>query len=404
MPFVLVGLFASGIYWVLNNPPEAKRKGAAKPEPLAVEVVTMQPRRLPIKVQSFGMVGPQTQTTLISQVSGKIVSISPHFREGGFIEKDEVLVTLDSRDYDAQVSVSQANLQNALQVLSEEQAKGEQAAKDWARLGKRGTASDLTLRKPQLRAAKAAVASARAQLTIAKLNQSRTKIRSPYAGRIREKHVDVGQVISASTALAVIFSSDVLEVRLPISNSDLPYVDLPESYRGEASAASSLSAELFSAFQPTAPWQAKIVRTESAIDASNQQLHVIAQIDDPYGRQAKGRMTLKIGEYVTATIQGKILEDALVVPNQAIYQGTYVYVVKQGSVVQQPIEIAWRDDAQALIQSGLQAGDQVVTTALGQVPTGTPVRISGDESGQKGQRRKQAETSSQARSNTGVAQ
>lgn len=374
---LLVMVTSIAIAWlIMHNKPAVKRKPPPQSPTMAVETVTLQPRDYRIIVDSYGKIEARTKGELKAQVSGQVVYVSEHFRAGGYFKKHEKLLKIDDRDFAAQVQIAEAGLANARQALSEEQARSQQALDDWRRLGNSSEPSALVLRKPQLQAAEAAVKSAEAQLSKARLDLSRTVIRAPYAGRIIAIHADYGQVISAGTSLAEIFAIDALEVRLPLRNQDLQFVDLPESYRIGTTGSSSHTEVIL---EPTLPgsdhWKARLTRTESAIDAASQQLHVIARIDDPYGPGAVGRQALKIGEYVTARITGKLLRGALIVPNKTIYQGSYVYLVRNGLLQRRDITIAWHNNDESLVASGLQAGDRVVLTPLGQVPSGTPVRI-----------------------------
>jgi len=123
------------------------------------------------------------------------------------------------------------------------------------------------------------------------------------------------------------------------------------------------------------------VRTESAIDNLSQQLYVVAQIDSPYDSamisESTGKVVppIKMGQYVTALIDGKVLDAALVIPTRAIYQGSYVYIVKGDVLQRQPISIRWKNSQDAIVATGLQEGSQLVITPLGQVSSGTPVNI-----------------------------
>lgn len=377
--FILLGLAGLSIAMKVFTPKSERRKPPAPPAML-VEVLPIQARDYQVMVESYGTVQPRTESTLLAQVSGQVMTISPNLREGGFFEQDEVLLEIDQRDYVANVEIARATLIDARQNLAEEQARSNQASADWERLGNQGPAPDLVLRKPQLSAAQARVASAQSQLDKAMLNLERTRIRAPFAGRVLTKSVDVGQVVNPNAPLAEVYATDYVEVRLPIRDKDLPFVDLPERYRAggsQVTKADEVPVTLNSSLVRDSQWQGRIVRTESAIDAVARQLHCVAQIDDPFGEAAAGRKPLKIGEYVTASIAGRTVADAIVVPTRAIYQSTYAYVVEDDKLQQRTVSIAWQNDSEAIIESGLAAGDQLIVTPLGQVTSGTPVRVDG---------------------------
>jgi RND family efflux transporter MFP subunit len=242
-----------------------------------------------------------------------------------------------------------------------------------------------------LLAAEARVVSTDAALAKTKLSLERTQITAPFAGRVLHKMVDLGQVTGNNTQVAEVYATDFIEVRLPLRDSDLQFIDLPESYRWvNTEINNSLPVTLYSSITgDRRGWQ--VVRTESAIDENSRQLHVVAQIDDPFGEAAVGRSPLKIGEYVTAELQGKLIADAIIIPADAIYQSSYAYVVENNVLIRREIEIAWQNTTEALIESGLKAGDHLVTTTLGQVTSGLRVAIEGEArerpaQGQPGQR------------------
>ncbi len=362
------------------NPPEAGQRTDTGGPQIAVEVLDVEPRDYRIVLESYGTIQPRTQSRLVAQVGGQIVAINPNVRDGGFFEKGDILVSIDSRDYAADVRIAEASLADANQALAEAEARTNQAREDWERLGNSGEAPELVLRIPQLEAARARLRSAESTLEKAKLDLERTKITAPFAGRVLQKFVDVGQVVSANTQLAEVYATDVVEIRLPLRNRDLPFIDLPEAYRyGDAVENPGGRVEIESELAGSATWQAELVRTEGAIDATARQLHVIAQIEDPFGSAGEGRTPLKIGQYVTAKLEGNTVPGALVVPNNAIYQGTYVYVVENGLLRRRDIDIAWQNDSEAIVADGLQAGDRLVTTALGQVTSGIRVTIVGED-------------------------
>jgi RND family efflux transporter MFP subunit len=278
------------------------------------------------------------------------------------------------------VRIAGALLTDARQTLAEAEARTNQAREDWDRLGNTGEAPDLVLRIPQLESAKARIISAESTLRKAELDLERTHIIAPFAGRVLRKLVDIGQVVSPNTQLAEIYATDVVEIRLPLRNRDLPFIDLPESYRfGNELRATGGQVVIHSDLGGKESWDAVLIRTEGAIDETARQLHVIAQIDDPFGRGNEDHAPLKIGQYVTARLEGKTVPGALVIPNNTIYQGTYVYIVEDEILRRRDIEIAWQNDAEAVIGAGLNPGDLLVTTALGQVTSGIRVSIVGEE-------------------------
>lgn len=372
IPVAIVAVVVTVIVLITSNPPTSKRGGKKPISNVMVETRQLQSADYHVEVSSFGVVKPRTQSSLVTQASGQILSISPNFREGGFFNKGEVLVQLDDRDYLAEVKIAQAGILQAKQSLQEEQARVEQALIDWKRLGNGREPTELVLRQPQLAAAQAAMLSSQAQLDKALLALERTKVVAPFDGRILEKNVDVGRVVSTNAQLATIYATDYVEIRLPINNRDLALVDLPEQGK-RAVAAVQFQSDLIG----VQSWQGQLDRTEGAIDNSSQQLYVVAQIDDPFSYQSQKQMPLKIGQYLTAKIAGKVLPNAIVIPTKAIYQGSYVYVVQEGKLLRTEVRILWQNSQDAVIASGLTAGDDLVLTPLGQVSSGTPVSIAG---------------------------
>lgn len=373
-PLVIAVVASVVIYYLLNASPKVQRTQATQSNRLAVKVQQLRPEPFQIDVASYGRVKPRIQSSLQAQASGQIIQLSEQFREGGFFAKDQVLIKLDNRDHLAEVQNATANLLTAQQALQEEQARGEQAKIDWQRLGEGAKANDLVLRKPQLAAAKAKVMSMQAQLDKARLNLERTIIKAPYAGRVLKKYVDVGQVVNNSTQLADIYATDSVEVRLPIANQDLGFVALPKHYQ-EAQQDTDTQVTFYANLTGEQSWKGKLVRTEGAIDEAAQQLYVIGAISNPYQLTEHNRYPIKIGQYVQATIKGKTLPAALVIPNESIYQGAYVYVVENNHLQRKNITVAWQNASHSLVKTGLKAGDNLVLTPLGQVSSGTPVRI-----------------------------
>lgn len=297
LPLIILGSLLLIAIVIKLNPPAAPQQRSAGGPAMVVETLSVEPRDYSVALESYGIIQPRTRSILSAQVEGQIVGLNPNLRDGGFFERGDVLMTIDSRDYAADELVAEATLADARQMLAEAEARSNQAREDWERLGNEGEIPDLVLRVPQLEAARARVLSAESSLQKARLDLERTQIRAPFAGRVLTKFVDLGQVVSRNTQLAEIFATDIVEIRLPIRNRDLPFVDLPEIYRNSDEPENSgRRVEIRSDLAGHTSWEAELVRTEGAIDETARQLHVIAQINDPFAPPVEGRMQLKIGQ------------------------------------------------------------------------------------------------------------
>mgnify|MGYP001813682643 CR=1 FL=1 len=380
IPVTIFGVLLTLAILIRANPPESSRRFTPPPQAMVVDAAQVHLQDYRILLESYGSVQPRTKTTLTAQVSGQVVYVNPNIRDGGFFNKGDVLVSIDPRDYEANVRIAQAGLMDARQTLADASARSELAREDWSSLGNEGEPPELVLRLPQLEAARAGVISAEATLQKAELELERTRIIAPFAGRVLQQGADIGQVVSPNSEIATIYATDYVEVRLPIRNRDLKYVSLPERYRDVKSADFKVDAQIISDLVGRTVWDARLVRTEGAIDQSARQLHVIAQISDPFSKGVDGRPQLKIGQYVTAMMAGHVLEDVVVIPNSAIYQGSYVYVVENDVLQRRNVEITWQNDHHAIIETGLGEGDILVTTPLGQVTSGVRVSAVLDES------------------------
>jgi len=371
----MLGLLAFVAYKITQSKPAAFKGHTSSASRLVVETETLKESTFTVLVESFGVVKARTNSELFALISGQIQSVSPRYESGAFFKKGDVLLTIDPADYAVAVQVAKGSLVNAELALAEEEARYEQAQRDWKKQSKNIKATDYALRLPQLRAAKSNIETAKAQLTLAELNLERTNIRAPYDGRILDTFVNVGSVIGPNVKLAQIYSSDAIEVRLPVANKAQRFINLPEQSKGDQQKFPQVFIDN-KLTEPPEVWQGHVVRTEAAIDAASQQLYVVARIDDPFKNDKnKSRRPLKIGQFVRANISGQQLEKVISIPNSTLYQGSYVYIVNNDRLQRQPVEVLWRDQKTSVIKSGLESGQHLVTTLLGQVTSGTLVEV-----------------------------
>ncbi len=356
---------------------------ANKPEPVSrpsfksvtsIDATRVAKSDYQVTLKTQGTVGAARTGTLIAQVRGTVMDVSPNLVSGGFFEQGETLLELDPRDYEIALTMAEATRAQAQAALQEEQARAEQAALDWKRLGRKGKPSSLTLREPQLVSATAVLASADAQIQRAQLDLERTKITAPYSGRVSSSNADLGQFVNAGSVLAEIYSVDRAEVRLPLSNLQLGYLALPGRDALDEPVKVVLSSSIG---DQRHDWPAEIVRTEGTIDPNSRQLFAIASVEQPYA--VGDKPPLRVGQYVQAAVSGTVLKDVVVIPRSALREDREVLVVDDTNTLQRrEVQVRWKDADVAVIGAGLEDGEIISLTSLGTVVNGTRVNATVD--------------------------
>ena len=360
---IVFGFIALGVLAIaLNKKPEEKKRAF---NTLAVMADYAVRDNVQLQVKTQGEARPRTEIDLVPEVGGKIVYVSPNFIEGGIITKGETLLRIEDADYKVAVIRAQANVAQAEQVLVREEAEGAIAKRDYEELG-RGDASPLALRLPQQAQAKAALQAARAEVESAELQLTRTNVRAPFTGRVRMKSSDLGQFVSPGRTLGRIFSTDIVEVRLPLTDNDLSKMDLPLAYvaKDRASAPDVKLSAIIAGERRY--WDGKIMRTDSTYDTQTRALFAIAEVFKPYetGASEKG-FPLAPGLFVDAEIAGKTFEGVIVLPRDGLRPEDEVYVVDdKGKVEIRKPEVLDTDADRALLFGGVEPGELVVLSPM----------------------------------------
>tara|TARA_B100001939_G_scaffold315415_1_gene300547 strand:- start:9194 stop:10384 length:1191 start_codon:yes stop_codon:yes gene_type:complete len=368
MPVLVLGTgvaISAGIY---AAKPEPEKKEVVI-EPRKVRVITARRGAVDLTVESQGTVQPRHMIDLVPEVAGKIDFVSEKFVAGGRFTKGEVILKIDPRDYQAAVYAAEARVAEAEQHLIREQQEAELARQEWEMLGK-GEPTDLVLRKPQLADAEAKLKAARADLDKARLDLERTVIRAPFNGLLTQKLVDLGQFISPGSRLGVYYSTDILEVRLPLSNRDLGKLDLSRLHEG-----APLSVTLTgSQADRESRWKGRIVRTEGVIDTKTRILYVVAELSGEELRAVDTGTPITIGQFVAARIEGRSYGNAIRLPREALRQGNSVLVVDQENKLRtRQVRVLDANRQYVVIDGGLDEGEQVCISQLGIAVDGTLV-------------------------------
>jgi len=375
LPLIVIGLGAFVAFTMIQNRPEPETQ-TVEITPPSVRVIVTQPETVRLKVRAEGTVAPRTETELVPEVSGRVTMISESLAVGGFFEAGEVLLEIDRREYElaavrAQAAISQAELR-----LATEEEEAELARSEWESLGQ-GEPRPLVVRAPQIAEAKALLASAEAAYEKAEYDLERTVAKAPFAGRVREKRVDVGQFVSRGSSVARLYSVDFAEVRLPISDNELEFVNLPLAYRGQNERAAGPRVTLLADFAGKRhTWQGRIVRTEGEIDPRSRMVQAIAQVEDPYGKARPGRPPLAVGMFVEAEIYGKTAANVFVLPRIVLRGADQVLVVDNENRLRfRTVDILRTESDQVIIRSGLEAGERVGISIVEAAVDGMTVRV-----------------------------
>ncbi len=394
LPLLVLALCVLAARAVIANRPEPSTRPSFKSS-TAIEATRIEPESYTVTLNTRGEVSAANEGALVAEVAGSITEIADNFVVGGTFRQGEVLARVDPRDYEIALTLARANYAQVQAALAEEQARADQAAIDWRNLGRKGNPSDLTLRKPQLAAARANLEGARGQVQRAELDLDRTNIRARYDGRVRSKQISVGQYVNPGSALGEVFSTDTAELRLPFSSNQLQHIDI------ESAITNKTPVQLAASVGGTnTQWSATLARAEG-IDANNRQFYVIARIDNPYGLEKP----LRIGQYVEAEITGNTLENVFVIPRSSLREDKNVLIVDEvGTLQSREVEVAWKDADVAVIRSGLESGDVLNITALGSVTNGTRVKATIDGVAPQEERRGRPEGATGQREGQGNGQ
>jgi RND family efflux transporter MFP subunit len=344
--------------------PKAQRAPVKPRPPLPVEVLVVKPSAIKITVSSQGTVAPKREIDLVSQVSGRVVSVASNYANGGFFQSNEQLVQIEPADYEFSVIRAKAQEARAEEQVALEQGRSRQAKREWRDLGDK-TANKLFLRQPQLNAARAALESARADVQKAKLDLARTGISAPFQGRIRRTFVNLGQYVTPGTRIAKVYSTNVVEVRLPLADRQAMLVDLPINFE-DSQAETYPQVMLRSRVgEVDYEWQGRIVRTDASIDVQSRMTYAVAEVKNPFkSSEGDSRPPMSIGLFVEGLIDGKVVENAVSLPRQAVYKGNQILVLNDDNEIDFQTISVLRSNPVNVIAVGIDPGTKVVTTRI----------------------------------------
>lgn len=321
-----------------------------------VEVVRPRITQHTIRVETTGTVRARAMVTLTPEVGGRVVEISDSMRAGGHFEADEPLAVIDPRNYRLSVDRAGAAYADAQSALQRLEAEAVLAREEWEALYPGEPIAPLTALEPQLQAARARVTSSRADLEQARLNLDRTRLSLPFAGRVADTRIALGQLLGAGQPYGEVYALDALEIAVPLSPEDLARIAPAEGREVE------LSFEAGAAPSMTGV----IVREGARLDERSRLITVFVRPENPE--------RLQPGLFASVSIEGGTLDRAVSLPASALAGLGQVRTVRDGRIAPVEIEVLDRPGGR-IITAPFDAGEGVIISPLPESVLAGPVTI-----------------------------
>jgi RND family efflux transporter MFP subunit len=374
-------LLGSGAVTVLifSTEPTAERTGASRETAMLVDVTTVERDTARPTIEAMGTVRPAQEVTLRPRVGGEIVRRADAFTPGGTVEKGDTLLQIDPSDYRNTLRQRRSELRQAEADLTLEMGRQDVAQRDYELLGDTLTGENkaLVLRKPQLETARSAVEAARAAVDQAELNLRRTTITAPFDAHILRRDVNLGSQVDPGDDLGRLVGLDTYWVEATVPLSKVRWLTLPEG----GTPGSLVRIHNRTAWPEGAVREGALFRMVGALADQTRMARVLIEVPDPRAQRPAnaGRPPLMLGAYVESRIEGTPLPDVVRLNRDYLRENDTVWLMEDGTLRIQEVDVALRDAQYAYVESGLADGDRVVTTNLSTVRDGAPLRLEGSE-------------------------
>lgn len=325
---LLAGVAIAGAYLYVSHAIKAQQNRVQTPRPAtpeqALEISTLSANigSYSAAIKASGIVKPRYSLTMTSQVSGEVISLSDKFESGQIIKKGHLLGQLQNTELNSNVASAKNTLATAELALKEEIRQGEQANAEWEAAGFKGDPdSDLVLREPQLKAARADVESAKAALNNAQAQLKHTQLTAPFNALVVARSVSLGSYLSSGSEVGTLYSIDRAEIKVDLSNSD--WLKLPDT----KTLLKQGWPALISSIDDKNSWQGEILSINQHIDETTRMRSLLVSLEKPLDQSP----ALIPGAFVEISIQGKRLDNLWRLPNTALSQKSEIWYIDQDS-------------------------------------------------------------------------
>lgn len=308
--------------------------------PLGVEAYVVTPTQLQDRLLTTGTLRANESVELTSEAAGRVTSI--RFEEGGYVERGQLLLTIN----DAELQAEKQRLEHRLQLVEDRRRRQERLLSEG---GVSQEAYDQTVNEVNV---------LEAELDLVEARIAKTRVHAPFSGTIGLREVSEGSYLSPQTRIATLQSVNPIKLDLSV----------PEKYSNRIEAGAPIA---FSVRGVEATYEGRVYAIEPQVDPETRSLRLRAEAANEDG-------TLRPGAFADVTVMFDTIEDALTVPAFAVLPelgGQRVFVVENGMAQPRSVEIGVRTDSTVQVTSGLAPQDTVITSGIQQLRPELPVRI-----------------------------
>ncbi|HEY8568848.1 efflux RND transporter periplasmic adaptor subunit [Microbulbifer sp.] len=369
VPVLLIVLASLMSNWLLREKPTMQR-GERKAPPLTVDIASAEYGQFPLTIRALGKVTARELVELQPQVDGRVEWLNYDLGPGSTLTKGEVLLRIEQEPYQLALQTARSTLAERRAELQQEQGQRQVAQEEFELLGDTLPDADrsLVLREPQLAAARARVDSAQAQLKLAERDLRLTSLAAPFNALLVSRSVDIGDRVAPGTVMYTLAGADRFQIEVEVPASQLPQLNTPKAVvriRG-----SQWPQGVFR--------EGRFVRVIPVLEEQGRLARVLVELDDPLGIENPSNPQLLLNDLARVEITGRAAGQQVRIPLTALQDGNQVWVVQDGKIHIQPVEVSHFDNEFAILASGLKGDETLVTTRLTSVTENMPVRTVGE--------------------------
>lgn len=372
---VLIGVAAVVTHWIYSTEPTAQSETATRRSAALVETIVAERGSYRPRLEVLGTVEAAQDIILSPRVSGQIISLEPAFVPGGLVDEGQRLLQIDPSDFERVLTRRQSELEQVKASLDIEQGRQDVARLEFELLGEEIDPANrsLVLREPQIETIRAQLEAAQAAVEQAKLDLERTTVKAPFHAQILRRSANVGSQVAPGDELARLVGVDEYWITAAVPLRHLRWI----TFEQEGQPGSPVSILHTTAWEPGVTRQGRVSQQIGNVDQESRLASVLVTVSDPLGLETSGP-PLILGAIVELHIEGRRLDDVIRLDRDYLRQGDTVWVMSNGALEIRPVQVAFRDAEHAYIRSGIDEGEDVVTTALATVTEGLELRREGD--------------------------